>query len=160
LADIKANLAKLGNMFSWDLSFYYDFLSSELLIREGKAKAAIGLLVKLPPQRPPSSFGGSLFPIGYSFPALRDVLARAYQQDGEIDKAIAEYERLVTIGPQNISRALIHPVNYYHLAKLYEQRGTTAKATENYRRFLDLWKDADPGLPEVEDARKRLAALK
>ena len=27
------------------------------------------------------------------------------------------------------------------------------KARENFQEFLELWKDADPGLPEVEHVR-------
>jgi hypothetical protein len=38
--------------------------------------------------------------------------------------------------------------------------GKTTKAIEHYEKFLDLWKDADPGMVEVEDAKKRLAGLK
>jgi hypothetical protein len=45
------------------------------------------------------------------------------------------------------------------LGKIAEQHGDKARAQENYRRFLDLWKNADLGLPEVEDVKKRLAAL-
>ncbi len=35
-----------------------------------------------------------------------------------------------------------------------------AKAIEHYEKFLSLWKDADPGILEVEDAKKRVAGLK
>ena len=46
------------------------------------------------------------------------------------------------------------------LGKIHEQQGENGKARENYRKFLEIWKDADPGLPEVEDARTRLAVIR
>ena len=35
-----------------------------------------------------------------------------------------------------------------------------AKAIEYYEKFLDLWKNAYPGIPEVEEVKKRAAGLK
>jgi len=55
---------------------------------------------------------------------------------------------------------LIYPKNYHKLAKLYEKKGRKTKAVEFYEKFLSLWKDADMGIAEVEDARQRLAGLK
>ena len=54
----------------------------------------------------------------------------------------------------------IYAKSFYMLGKIYEQQDDEVKAIEHYEKFLDLWKDADPGIPEVEDPRKRLAGLK
>jgi hypothetical protein len=42
----------------------------------------------------------------------------------------------------------------------YEGIGDDALAIEQYTVFLDLWKDADPGLASVTDAQARLSKLK
>jgi tetratricopeptide (TPR) repeat protein len=66
----------------------------------------------------------------------------------------------MTVGPETTLRSLINPLYHYRIAVIYEKKGDKAKAIEHYEKFLSLWNDADPGLPEVEDARKRLAGLK
>ena len=74
--------------------------------------------------------------------------------------AKSEYEKIISC-PIGIRRYEIDfVISFYMLGKIYEQEGDTAKAIEHYEKFLDLWKDADPGIAEVEDARERLAGLK
>jgi serine/threonine protein kinase/Tfp pilus assembly protein PilF len=142
-----------------DKDYDFNYLRGEILLAEGKPQEAISVLEKAPPKIL-FSISGSTSLVIYNFPFLKDALARAYEQSGEIDKAIAEYERLTAFYPKSAAPFLIHPKYYYRLAKLYEKKGMKIKARGNFERFLDLWKDADPSQPEVEDARTRLAALK
>jgi tetratricopeptide (TPR) repeat protein len=158
LTDIKTYLAQPQANIAWNVAPYYDLLSAEILLKEGSSQRAIDVLKKMSPPRPPFVFDTFKL-IAYNLPPLKDILARAYQQNGEIEKAIAEYERLITFNPKNPSRCLIHPLYSYRLARLYDKKGMKDKARAQFERFLDLWKDADAGLPEVEDARKRLAGL-
>ncbi len=88
-----------------------------------------------------------------------ETAARAYEQKGDLSAAITEYERLIRFDPKGKTRFLIHPKYYYRLAKLYEQKGNKTKARARYQRFLELCQDADPGQPEIDDAKARLAAL-
>ena len=134
--------------------------SSDLVfLREDFPEKAINVLEKASSSTIPSiSFSGQI--IRYNLPFLKDVLSQAYQQKGDLDKAIAAYERLITFDPESDERRLIHPKYHYRLAKLYEQKGWKGKAIEHYEKFLSLWKDADPGIAEVEDAKKRLAGQK
>jgi len=88
-----------------------------------------------------------------------DPLALAYYKAGDLEKARAEYEKITSLTTGRMGSGDIYAKSFYMLGKIYEQQGNSAKAIEHYKKFLDLWKDADPGISEVEDAKKRLATL-
>jgi serine/threonine protein kinase/predicted Zn-dependent protease len=87
-------------------------------------------------------------------------LAMAYNSSENVDKAQAEYERIVSSSSGWSYFGDVYALSYYALGKICEQKGYKGKAIENYEKFLDLWKNADPGMAELEDAKKRLAELK
>ena len=50
-------------------------------------------------------------------------------------------------------------MSFLLLGKIYEKKGDTQLAIENYEKLLDLWKDADEDLPDLIEAKTRLAKL-
>jgi serine/threonine protein kinase/Tfp pilus assembly protein PilF len=87
-------------------------------------------------------------------------LALTYFKSGDLENARNQYEKISALTTGRARFGDIYTRSYYKLGIIAEHKGDKAAAREHYRKFLDLWKDADPGLPEVEDARKRLAGLK
>jgi serine/threonine protein kinase/tetratricopeptide (TPR) repeat protein len=86
-------------------------------------------------------------------------LAEAYYRAGETAKAREQYERITALTVGRAGNGDIYAKSFYMLGKIAEQQGDRARARENYQKFLTLWKNADPGFPEPEDARKRLSDL-
>ncbi len=134
-----------------------NFLNAEVSLAEGHFDEAISTYEKsLNLNVIPSMVTGEIH--SYNLPPIKDTRARAYRQKGEFDKAIAEYESLITFDPSTKDRRLIHPLYHYRLAQLYEQKGWKGKAIEQYQTFLGILKNSDD-FPEIENARSRLSRL-
>jgi serine/threonine protein kinase/tetratricopeptide (TPR) repeat protein len=135
-----------------------NWLQAEIWIAESSPDRTIELLESYENRFPPTMEVDYVGP--YNIPMIRDTLARAYLGKGDIDRAVAFYEKKITADPKSREQRLIHPKYHYLLGELYEEKGENAKAIEQYERFLDLWKDADPDLPELGDAKQRLSSLR
>jgi tRNA A-37 threonylcarbamoyl transferase component Bud32/tetratricopeptide (TPR) repeat protein len=91
-------------------------------------------------------------------------LGRAFDAAGRADSAAAMFERYLSTpfwarGSVDLDPVRV-PAIRERLGQLYENLGKPDKAAENYRTFIELWKNADPELqPRVAAARQRLAKL-
>ncbi len=90
----------------------------------------------------------------------RDGLARVEVARGNRAAAIAEYDRLTTVGPANPSSAMLEPRHILELARVLHAAGDKTRAPVEYARFVALWARADSDLPELSEASKALAALR
>jgi len=88
-------------------------------------------------------------------------LARAYLKSGKLGEAVALLEKALKRYDGYRAIFAIWAVKaHYFLGLAYEKSGWKKKAIEQYEEFLEIWKDADTGIYEVEDAKERLGKLK
>jgi tetratricopeptide (TPR) repeat protein len=88
-----------------------------------------------------------------------DSMAWAYYLAGDFKKSRVKYETITALTTGRMYYGDVYAKSFYMLGRIYEQQGNKGKAIQHFEKFLDLWKDADPGIAEVEDARSRLANL-
>ncbi|MFP4083103.1 MAG: protein kinase domain-containing protein [Candidatus Aminicenantes bacterium] len=84
-------------------------------------------------------------------------LALALYHSGNTEKAREEHQKILTYNTGKLYSGDIYARSLYWLGRIFEEQDQKSRAVEYYEKFLDLWKDADPGFDEVEDAKKKLS---
>jgi len=150
-ADLIRSTIQRGN-YTVLHSNYYHLLLGELFVAQNKPEAAQDELDKMPKS--------------LTLPRYKKLAAVIDCLQGRFEEAADKYQNYFKYRQSNLGSMDFfdfleqHSKLDYNLAKIYEQMGETKKASAHYEKFLDLWKEADPGIPEFEEAKKTLAALK
>jgi serine/threonine protein kinase/tetratricopeptide (TPR) repeat protein len=90
------------------------------------------------------------------YPAYIRGLAYLAQKNGPA--AAAEFQKFID-HPGIVQNFLLGSLAHLQLARAYVVSGDTAKAKTAYRDFLNLWKDADPDVPILKEAKAEYAKL-
>jgi DNA-binding winged helix-turn-helix (wHTH) protein/tetratricopeptide (TPR) repeat protein len=144
---IAAMIAPLADQRSLEQMGYLHLLQGEIALSLNQHDKAIDLLKQ----------SDSENRTGFSIEAL----AHAYQQSGKIDEAVATYEKMLVLtdlplGWEPQQRWL---EARYALALDYSSHGDKQKARETLAALLNLWKDADPSLRLLKQAKAEYAKL-
>jgi tetratricopeptide (TPR) repeat protein len=147
LGDVKGAREAANNLSQKDMGMAsYDALEIEAqaALAEHNPKLAFESLNKMKQRGIP---WGGYIDIDY-----RTALASAYRMDGRLDEAAKVHKEMLRIYGG-------HALSHYALGTIYEEMKRPADAKKEYAKFLEMWSEADEGLPQLVDARKRLAAL-
>jgi eukaryotic-like serine/threonine-protein kinase len=135
---------------------YLPTLRAQLALNRGQIARAIELLQTAAPNelgQPRSAlqgFYGALYPIY--------VRGEAYLAARRGAEAAAEFQKILNHQGISISDP-IGAVAYVQLGRSFVLSGDTQKAKAAYQNFFELWNDADPDIPILQQARAEYAKL-
>jgi tetratricopeptide (TPR) repeat protein len=124
-------------------------LRGEILLGEGDAAGAREAVSRLRPEScwihdEPSAW----------------IRAESYELEGDFAAAARAWHAVIEpVHPRYPCTFSFEIPAWHQLGGALERAGDPDRAKEAYRRVLDAWGDGDDGIPAVDDARTRLAAL-
>jgi DNA-binding winged helix-turn-helix (wHTH) protein len=86
------------------------------------------------------------------------VHGQAYLAARQGSEAVAEFQKILDHRGVVLNEAIV-PLVHLGLARAYALQGDTSKARAAYNDFLTLWKDADPDIPILKQAKAEYAKL-
>ena len=86
-------------------------------------------------------------------------LGEAQLLAGDLEAARQSYLEGLNLTTGKIFFGELWAKSHLRLGEVYEKLGNINKAIEHTEKFLEMWQSADPGLPEVEDAKEALNRL-
>ncbi len=84
---------------------------------------------------------------------------KAYLAAQQGAKAAAEFQKMLDHPTVNFNDVLRNTLPHLGLGRAHALQGDTAKARKSYQDFLALWKDADPDIPILREAKAEYAKL-
>ena len=85
---------------------------------------------------------------------------QAYLKAGEGREAAAQFKKMMEYRGGNLVNHPWQALAHLYLGRAWVLAGDRAKARRAYQDFLGLWKDADPDIPILKQARNEYARLK
>ena len=101
--------------------------------------------------------GARSYDFGWEF-TLPYVRGLAYLAAGQGLQAAAEFQKIID-HPGVWPSSPVHNLAHLGLARAYAIAGDKAKARTSYQDFVALWKDADPDIPILKQAKAEYAKL-
>lgn len=86
-------------------------------------------------------------------------LAMAYKKADDNDRALEQFKKIADLTTGRIQFGDIYAKSFYWQGKIFREQGQKHSAYDCFKRFLELWKNADPMFPEIEDAKRLLLLL-
>jgi len=128
--------------------FWLPTIRAAIEISDDNPDGAIKLLQAAVPYE--LAVGGDLYPVY--------VRGQAYLTLHKGTEAATEYQKFVDHRGIVLNSPL-GALARLGLARAYAMQGDTAKAKAAYQDFLTLWKDADPDIPILKEAKAEYAKL-